>query len=60
MYPDATDARALQNTRSFDMVGLSFASLKGLEINRPLFVKKVTAEKPDGSYNMDAEKPGKT
>ena len=37
------------------MVSLSFTALKGLEINRPLFVKKLTADAPDGSYNMDGE-----
>jgi hypothetical protein len=42
------------------MVSLSFGALKGLEINRPLFVKKVTADADDGSYNMDNEKPGET
>lgn len=42
------------------MVSLSFTALKGLEINRPLFVKKDVAEAADGSYNMDAEKKGTT
>ena len=42
------------------MVSLSFTALKGLEINRPLFVKKQTAESPDEKYNMDAEAKGTT
>jgi len=42
------------------MVALSFTALKGLEINRPLFVKKELAAEPDGKYNMDAEKKGIT
>ena len=42
------------------MVSLSFTALKGLEINRPLFVKKLTAEAPDGTYNIEGDKPGTT
>lgn len=42
------------------MVSLSFTALKGLEINRPLFVKKETAAEADGKYNIDAEKKGTT
>lgn len=51
-HEDRRDEKKLKNP--FKMVTLSFESLKGLEINEPLFVKKeIVTPSADQEYGPD-------
>ena len=42
------------------MVNVSFDSIKALEINTPLFVRREQAPAPDGKYDFKAPAKGTT